>query len=134
MRPIANKKLSKRERVKNSGRQGALESEVNARTMMSVYYTDPGGFDICNITSFLGISGGKSWERTYHRNSSSMTKPIIKVADAAMCDTMNEEIKLTIKSKLEGKMGDAQIEAAIKACFSNNTQSIPDVIAKLGLL
>ena len=46
---------------------------------------------------------------------------------------MNEEIGLTIKIKLEGKMDDTKSEAAIKAWFVNNTHNIPGDITKLGI-
>uniref|UniRef100_A0A7S0C7E0 Mutator-like transposase domain-containing protein n=1 Tax=Proboscia inermis TaxID=420281 RepID=A0A7S0C7E0_9STRA len=82
--PTSNKKFSKRSRIQNAGRQGALESEINIRAMMSAFYIGTGGFDIGNVTAFLGIPGGKSWERTYHRHSSSMTKHIMKVAEDEM--------------------------------------------------
>ena len=51
------------------------------REMMSTYYTGTGGFDMGNVTLLLGIHRGKSWEKMYHRNSPSMIKLIIKVAD-----------------------------------------------------
>ena len=131
VRPISNKKLSKRKLIQAAGREGALESEVNIRAMISAYCTGTGGFDIGNVTVFLGISGGKSWERTYHRNSPSMTKHIMKVADDAMRDALKEEIELTIIAKLEGKMDKKKIDEAIKAWFANDAENIPDEIIKL---
>ena len=102
--PTYNKKFSKRSRIRNAGRQGSLESEINLRAMMSAYYTGTGGFDIGNVTAFLGIPGGKSWERTYHRHSPSMTKLIMKVAEDAMLGALDDEIEATIREKLDGQM------------------------------
>ena len=87
---------------------------------MSAYYTGTGGFDIGNVTGFLGIPGGKSWEWIYHLHSPSMAKHIIKVADDAMRDDLNKEIEATTEEKLEGKYNKETINSAIKAWFVQN--------------
>ena len=76
---------------------------------MSAYYTGTGGFDIGNVSEFLGIPRGKSWERTYHRHSPSMAKHIMTVAEDAMLDTLNAEIEAIIREKLDGEMDDDEI-------------------------
>jgi len=131
--PTSNKKFSKRSRIQNAGRQGALESEINIRAMMSAFYIGTGGFDIGNVTAFLGIPGGKSWERTYHRHSSSMTKHIMKVAEDEMRGALNEEIEATIRDKLDGKMDDEEIDNAVKAWFAKDDENIPDEIKTIGI-
>ena len=133
IRPTRNKRLGKRSRIKAAGRQGALESEINIRAIMSAYYTGTGGFDIGNVTAFLGIPGGKSWERTYHRHSPSMAKHIIQVANDSMGGALNEEIKATIREKLEGIYEKEKIDGAITAWFAKDEPNIPDEIKTVGL-
>ena len=123
--PTSNKKFSKRSRIRNAGRQGSLESEINLRAMMSAYYAGTGGSDIGNVSAFLGIPGGKSFERTYHRHSPSMTKHIMKVAEDAMLGALNDEIEASIREKLDGEMDDDEIKKAANAWFKNDKEIIP---------
>ena len=93
VQPVNNEKLSKRSTIERAGRRGTLESEINIRAMMSAYYTSSGGHDIGNVTSFLGLLGGKSWEKTHHRHSPKMAKHIIKVAEDTMRNVLDKEIE-----------------------------------------
>ena len=98
---------------------------------MSAYYTGTGGLDIGNVSAFFGIPGGKSWERTYHRHSPSMTKHIMKVAEDAMLGALDDEIEVTMREKLNGKMDDDKINKAGKVWFAKDDENIPSEIKKL---
>ena len=101
---------------------------------MSAYHPVTGGFDIGNISAFLGIPGGKSWERTYHRHSPRMTKHIMKVAQDAMLGALHEEIEATMREKLDGKKyDDDKINKAVKALFAKDDTNIPDEVKKIGI-
>ena len=69
----------------------------------------------------------------YHRHLSSMAKHIMKVANDAMRDALNEEIEATIREKLEGKYDKEKIDSAIKAWFVKDEPSIPDELNRVGL-
>ena len=96
------KKLSARERLRTIKKKGSImEFEVNVRAMMSSFYGGTGGQDIANFGSFLGVPGGKSWERAFSRHSPSMCKLIISVISDVMHASLKAEIIATITEKLE---------------------------------
>ena len=55
--------------------------------MMTAYYCGTGGDDIAKCGSFLGVSGGKSWERSFSRHSPRMCKLIISIVNGVIEDS-----------------------------------------------
>ena len=49
-----------------------------------------------------GISGGKSWERNFNRNSPFISKTIREVIDTVILEALQAEINATVHEKLKG--------------------------------
>ena len=44
------------------GKGSITDSAINIRAIMAAFYCGTGAGDFGNVASFLGASGGKSWE------------------------------------------------------------------------
>ena len=60
-RTIRHSKNSKFLNNKKKGREPALSYNLNIRAMLMAFYCGTGGFNIGSFASFIGISGGGSW-------------------------------------------------------------------------
>ena len=78
--------------------------------LLAVYYYETSGLDIGLFHSIMGINGGKSWERSYSRNSPTICKRILNVVNGIMYQALVEEINLTIVAKLKGKTSESEIQ------------------------
>ena len=63
IRPVRNKKLSIRKRLRVWGKGSIVDYEINLRAMMAEFYCGTGAADIAKAISFLGLPGGKFWEK-----------------------------------------------------------------------
>ena len=52
--------------------------------MMAAFYCGTGGADIAKAVSFLGIPGGKSWEKAFVRHSPKMCDIISSVVNGVI--------------------------------------------------
>ena len=64
--------------------------------MMTAFYCGTGCDDIANCGSFLGVSGGKSWGRSFSRQSPKMCKLILSIVNGVIEDSLKDEIVATI--------------------------------------
>ena len=64
-RLVGNKKLSVRDRLRVWGKGSIVDYEINLRAMMAAFYCGTGAADIAKAISFLGLPGGKSWEKLF---------------------------------------------------------------------
>ena len=132
--PVRNKKISVRKRLKMWGKGSITDSEINIRAIMAAFYCGTGAGDIGNVASFLGISGGKSWERSFGNHAPKMCKLITSVVNGVIATSLKNEIRATIKYELEkAKYSTEEIDKAINAFFSNDHENIPELIRKVGL-
>ena len=129
------KKVSNRKELCTYGKQkgSIMDFEVNVRTMMAAFYCGTGAKDIAHCTSFLGVPGGKSCERSFSRHSPKMCKLITSVINGVIAVSLRNEIVVTIAAKLSQMMTEGEMKISTAAYFTNNTQHIPDVIRKLGI-
>ena len=134
IRPLRNKKFSVRERVRVWGKGSIIDYEINLRAMMAAFYCGTGAADIAKAISFLGLPGGKSFERSFSNHSPKMCKLITSVVNGVVRSSLKAEIEETIREKLnDEKYTHEQIKKATKAFFDNDEQNIPDIIKKVGL-
>ena len=135
IRPVRNKKLSVRKRAKIWGKGSIVDYEINLRAMMAAFYCGTGGQDIAKALSFLGIPGGKSWEQAFTRHSPKMCDIISSVVNGVIRQSLEEEIKITIREILvTNKYTNEQIHTATTAFFAKDEQNIPALIRKVPLI
>ena len=65
----------------DSKKRYTLEYDLNIRAILSSFYLFTGGFDISGFASFFELPGGRSWERSFYRQSSKIQDIVISVAD-----------------------------------------------------
>ena len=100
VRPVCNKKLSVRKRIQVWGEGSIVDYEINLRAMMAAFYCCTGGADIAKAVSFLGVPGGKSWEKAFTRHSPKMCDIISFVVNIVIIKSLEEEIRIIIREKL----------------------------------
>ena len=133
--PVRNKKLSVRKRATIWGKGSIVDYEINLRAMMAAFYCGTGGQDISKALSFLGIPSGKSWEQAFTRHSPKMCDVISSVVNGVIRQSLEEEIKTTIREILvENKYTNEQIDTATTAFFAKDEQNIPALIRKVPLI
>ena len=131
--PVRNKKLSLRKRFKDWGKGSVVDYEINLRAMMAAFYCGTGADDIAKATSFIGIPGGKSWERSFSNYSPRMCSLIISVVNGVIKSSLEGEIKATIEEILAEKYSEEEIKKATQAFFAGDDPNIPDLIKKVGI-
>ena len=72
--------------------------------MLTSFILGTGGFNIGGLASLFGIPGGRSLERSFHRRSSKIYDIVISVTATVIQKAMVEDIKVTIRRKLDGNI------------------------------
>jgi len=85
----------------NVNENHAFRYQLNIRVALASFYLDTGGYDIGALTFFLGIPGGRSWERTFHRHSELIHDTVMYVADDIIKKVYDEEIAAKIRKELK---------------------------------
>ena len=97
----------------------AFRYQLNIWAAFESFYLDIGGYDIGVLTCFLGIPGGRYWERTFHRHSELIHDTVMFVADDIMKKAYDEEIAATIRKELkDDKCREVEINEFVMA-FKN---------------
>ena len=117
--------------LRNDRRDTVLNYELNVRAIMASFYCGTGGNDIAKAASFLGVPGGKSWERSFSRHSPQVSSIIGEVTTKLIDTALIDEIKATLVEKLKGS--DHDREKVITAFLNNDEQNIPGLVKKLEL-
>ena len=134
VRPLHNKKFSVRDCLCVWGKGSIIDYEINLQAMMAAFYCGTGAADIAKAVSFLGLSGGKSFERSFSNRSPKMCKLITSVINGLVRNSLKAEIEETIREKLnDEKYTNEEIKTATKAYFDKDEENIPDIIKKVGL-
>ena len=121
IRPVRNKKLSVRDRLRVWGKGSIVDYEINLRAMMAAFYCGTGAADIAKAISFLGLPGGKSWEKSFSNHSPKMCNLITSVVNGVVKMSLVAEIEVTIAEKLKDeKYPDGEIKKATKAFFDKD--------------
>ena len=97
---------------------------------MASFYCGTDAADIAKTTSFIGIHGGKSWERSFSNHSPKMCSLIASVVNGAINSSLEGEITATIEDKLEGKYSYTAIKKVTQAFFVYGDSNIHDLIKK----
>lgn len=100
IRPLRNKKFSVRNSLRIWGKGSIVDYEINLRAMMTAFYCGTGAADIAKVGSFLGLPGGKSWEKSFSNYSPKMCKLITSVVNGVVANSLKAEIEATIREKL----------------------------------
>ena len=103
------------------------------RAMMAALYCGTGGVDIVNVGSFLGIPGGKSWERSFSRYFPIICNLLRSVVSGLIDTSLRGKIIATITDKLSALSKD-EIKKATAAYFANKTKNMHNAIKKLGIV
>ena len=78
------------------------------------FYLGTGGYNIGAMACFLGLPGGRSWERTFHRHSKKIHTKIISVTNSIMAKAFEDEVIATIREKLKDELENDEIEEIIQ--------------------
>ena len=81
----------------------AFHYQLNIRAALIAFYLGTGGYDIGAMACFLGIPGGQSWERTFHRHSKTIHTSIIQVTDEILKKAFEDEVIATFQETLKDK-------------------------------
>lgn len=73
------------------GEGSIYEFDINLRAMMAAFYCGTGGADIAKAISFLGVPGGKSWERAFVRQSPKTCNIISSVVNGVIRKNLQED-------------------------------------------
>jgi len=117
LRTIRHSRNSRFVNNKKKGREPALSYNLNIRAMLMAFYCGTGGFDIGSFASFMGISGGGSWERTFHRKSGVIHDVILDLCDTILAESLKAEVVATIRHELGTKYELDTINRHINAYF-----------------
>lgn len=102
IRPIQNKKLSKRKRILgvDRGKHAILDYDINIRAILAAFSSGNGPDGIGRNNAFMGVSGCKSWERTSSNHSPKVMKLIMFVVQNVIDDALKGKIEAAIRVKL----------------------------------
>ena len=92
-----------------------------------------GGFDIESFASFIGISGGGSWERTFHRKSGVIHDVILDLCDLILAESLKTELIATIRHELRTKYKLDTINSHIDAYCLGKYDDVPIEIQRIGI-
>ena len=102
--------------------------------MMAVLYCRTGAADIAKAISFLGLPGGKSWEKSFSNHSPKLCKLITSVVNGVVKMSLVAEIEATIEEKLKcEKYTNEAIKKTTNTFFEKDDKNTPDIIRKVGL-
>lgn len=100
-------KAKKLQRLKNksSARQIVQDTstQISTRADLLLFYNGSGGFEVGSAASFFGVTGGRSWERKFHRKSRKNSKVILELVDQIMKELLEAEIQLRIEEIMKEK-------------------------------
>ena len=97
------------------------------------FYLGTGGYDIGAMACFLGLPGGRSWERTFHRHSKKIHTEIISVTNTIMAKAFEDEVIATIREKLENELESDEIEEVIKKYKAKQFDKLPENVKQIGI-
>ena len=130
---VASPVNTKFDTKQKGGRRHTLDFALNIRAMLSAFYVGTGGYDIGGTASFLGIPGGRSFERAFHRHSDVVHNVILRECETIMDEAMNGEIIATIKEKLKGSYTDFEIEKYANNFITGKLDDLPAEIKTVGI-
>ena len=93
---------------------------------MVLFCCGTGPYDVAKAVLFLGIPGGKSWERSFSRHSPYISSIITEIATQLVDTTLIDEIRATLKDKL--KESDHNNQKVITAFLNNDESNIPELV------
>lgn len=65
---------------------------INTRAALSSFYIGTGGQDVASVANFLGVPGGRNWEREFTRKSPRLAKAIIDTVNGIVEASLLDEI------------------------------------------
>ena len=89
-------------------------TQINVKAVLASYYIGSSGLDVGSVANFLGVPGGKYWEREYSRKSPHAANKIIELVDTIVYDSMVVEISLRIREMMKNIISDIEIEKNIE--------------------
>ena len=69
-------------------------TQINVKAVLASYYIGSSGLDVGSVANFLGVPGGKHWEREYNRKSPHAANKIIELVETIVYDSMVVEVSL----------------------------------------
>ena len=130
--PTKNSKFVNRKKVR-VGRKDAMQYDLNIRAMLAAYYCGTGGFNVGLFANFFGFPGGRSWERTWHRQSGQVHTLMLDLINLIIKEALSKEIVATIKDRLEDKYTIDETEQAINHFLDGNYSQLPDELLTIGI-
>ena len=90
-----------------------MEYDANLRAVLGCYAIGTGPLDIGTTVSFLGLPGGRSFDRQFYRYSDIVNRKIIALSSEIIDEALCDEISLTISEKLKNKYNDDEIKVYV---------------------
>ena len=97
------------------------------------FYLGTGGYDIGAMACFLGIPGGRAWERTFHWHSAKIHTTIMSVTERILENSFEEEVIATIRGKLKDKYTSEEIAEFVTKFKDKQINELPEEIQKIGI-
>ena len=92
--------------------------------MQAEFYCGTGAAGIAKAISFLGLSGGKSWEKSFSNHSPKLCKLITSVVNGVLKTRLVATIEAIIKEKIKcEKYTDYEIKKATNTFFKKAKKS-----------
>ena len=114
-------------------RKHALRYQINLRTVLTAFYIGTGGYDIGSIACFLGINGGRSWERSFHRHSETIHSVILETTKEILDNAFLGEVEATIRDECNGKFDDDEINKFITSYKKKQYTDLPESLQRVGI-
>ena len=102
--------------------------------MLSAYYTGTGGRELGFHSNMLGLRGGATWEKQANRHADKANAKILALAAEIFEESMELEIKATIREKLESTHTNEEINKYCTYFLDGKYQLLPEEITKVGII
>ena len=122
-----------KEEAEPEGKDNALNYDTNIRACLAAFYIGTGGYDIGSVASFLGVPGGRSFERTFHRHSRTLHSTIMGICKDVMKDAFYDEVAATIRDKFGEKYSNEEIEKYTDDMKNETYDGIPHELQRIGI-
>ena len=98
--------------------------EVNLRAILGAFMVGTGSSDIAKVVTTMGIGGGASFQRQFHRMGRFVHDRILRRCRTIISDSLRNEIKLTYDEILGEKMDEDELKELGKELNNGNLPTI----------
>ena len=79
-----------------------------------------GGSDVGKLMTMMGVTGGRSFKRSFYRSATFVQKKILKRCRVIINTVLREEINLTIEDLYEDSMDEEELSKIIEKLRMGN--------------